>query len=270
MLVIKYHSYYRRCKTKNLWCYIDTCFEDVVGSVSLSLWTSKAANTSFMTVYNLLAPTLPKIHYEQSLTHLWHFFSGCGRACVSARFDHHGGQYIENKQWCTNVNIFVLTVAYLNPTIYSETQNADLEIGTDSSSQTQQNLQVDGCWSGFGSPRGSRSGCWTGLELDWPVPVVQTRIAGTSPDALVTLDMGSLNPNHQSWFRIKGSDYAQYTACHTTPLNSTPFNSTPFNSTPFNSTPFNSTPFNSTPFNSTPFNSTPFNSTPFNSTPLNW
>ena len=74
MLVIKHHSYYRRCKTKNRWRAIDAHFQDGAGSVSHSLLPIKSANTSFMTICNLSPPRLPKMHDQESLTLRWHSF----------------------------------------------------------------------------------------------------------------------------------------------------------------------------------------------------
>ena len=71
MLVIKCYLYYRSCTTKNRSRCIDAHFEGGVGSVSLPLFTIKAANTLFMTLYNLSPSRLPKIHNQQSLTLRW-------------------------------------------------------------------------------------------------------------------------------------------------------------------------------------------------------
>jgi len=90
----------------------------------------KAANTLFITICHLSPPRLPKIHDQESVTLRWCWFSGCGRVHVSIPVDHWGGQYIENKMWCTNVNIPPSTVAYLDATIYvkPETHNRRLEL----------------------------------------------------------------------------------------------------------------------------------------------
>jgi len=71
----------------------------------------------FMAMCNLSPPRLPKIHDQHSLTLRWRWFSGCGSALVCVHFDHQGGQCIENKLWCTNINILRLSVEYLNATI---------------------------------------------------------------------------------------------------------------------------------------------------------
>jgi len=53
----------------------------------------------------------------KSLTLSWRSYWRCGRARVSIRFDHWGGQYIENGLWRPDVNIIRSTVTYLNATI---------------------------------------------------------------------------------------------------------------------------------------------------------
>jgi hypothetical protein len=59
-----------------------------------------------------------------------------------------------------------------------ETRNAEPESGTDGSSQPRRNPRVDQYGSRFGLARVSGSGCWPGLELNWPGFVVQTQTAG--------------------------------------------------------------------------------------------
>jgi len=147
---------------------IDAHFQDGVGSISLSLFTIQMANTLFVTVYNLLPPKLLLIHHQQLLTLHWHSFSGCSCACISVLFDHHGGQYIQNIQRRTNVNIWHLTVAYLIATLNNETENAQPEIWTDRSSQSRPNPCIDRYGSGFAPRTGSRSGCWSWYGTQLP------------------------------------------------------------------------------------------------------
>jgi len=111
------HSYYRSCKTNHCRCSVDSHSQDGVGCVLLCLFAVKVAYTMFMTVCNLSPPWLPKIHDQQSLTLHSCTFSACGRVRVSVHIDHKGGQYIENKPWCTNVNNLRLSVAYMNATM---------------------------------------------------------------------------------------------------------------------------------------------------------
>jgi len=62
-----------------------------------------------------------------------------------------------------------------------KTRKGEPETGTDGSSQTLQNPRVDGYGYGFGPPRSSGSGFWTGLEPNRTVFPVQTRTAGGLP-----------------------------------------------------------------------------------------
>jgi len=71
MIVIKCHSYYWQCNSKNCWRSVDANFQDGVGSISLSLFPVKAANNFVMTVCNLSPPRLPKIQDQQLLTLHW-------------------------------------------------------------------------------------------------------------------------------------------------------------------------------------------------------
>jgi hypothetical protein len=77
-----------------------------------------------------------------------------------------------------------------------ETRNAELEIATDGSSQTQQNPQVDGDGSGFDLPRVRGSGFWPSLKPNRPVFVVQTwtAVAGKSV---------SHHHRHSAWQRTE-------------------------------------------------------------------
>jgi len=118
MLVIKSHSYYRRCKTKNRGRTVDAHFQHLVRRVSLSHFIIYVANTLFMTVCNLLPPTLPKILDQQSMILHWCSVPRSVRSHVSVCFDHQCGQYVEKTLWCTNFNAFRFVVAYLNVTIY--------------------------------------------------------------------------------------------------------------------------------------------------------
>jgi len=79
------------------------------------------------------------------------------------------------------VNILRLAVRYPNASINRKTQNTELEIGTDRSSETRQNPQVGGYMSGFGPPRRCGSGFWTVLEPNETVFLVRTRTAGGFP-----------------------------------------------------------------------------------------
>jgi hypothetical protein len=172
---------YPRCKSKNCWSSVDAHFQNGAGSVSLSLLHIKAAYTSFMNVCIQLPLRLPKVQDQKSLTCCWLSFSGWGWERFSLVFVYKGCQYIRKGQRSTNVNILWFAIAYLNATIDRITRIPEPEIGTDRCSQTWQNPLVDGYGSGFGLPRCSRSGIWTGLELNWTVLAVRTRIADGLP-----------------------------------------------------------------------------------------
>ena len=70
---------YPRYMTKNFWHSVDSHFHDGAGSVVLSLLPVKPANTSFMTIGNLLPPRLSKIHDQESLMLRWRSF---GHGCI--------------------------------------------------------------------------------------------------------------------------------------------------------------------------------------------
>jgi len=175
------HLYYPRCKTLNRWCSFDAHFHNGAGSVSLPLLPIKETNTSVMTISNQCPQWVPWMQDLKLLTLRWRSFPGWCRERLSTYFDHNGGQYIQKEHWHTIFNILWLTVGYLNGMINRATQNANLEIGPDRSSQTQPNPQVDGSGDLFGLPRSSGLGFWTVLELNWTVFPVQTQPAGGLP-----------------------------------------------------------------------------------------
>jgi len=88
-------------------------------------------------------------------------------------------------------------------TMNRKTRNAELDIGTDGSSQTWQNPRVYGYGSGFGLPILSGSGFWTGLEPNRPVFAGQTLTAGGLPEPIA-------NTNQQRFIHIRGG-YGQPT-----------------------------------------------------------
>ena len=135
----------------------------------------------FMSICKLLPPRWLKIHDPPSLMLRWPSFSVYETVYVSGQFNHSGSQDIENTQWRTNIYILRSTVAYLHATINSKTRKAELEIGTNRSSKTWQNLWVDRYRPGSSPPRGSRSGFWASRQPNWPIFVVQTRTAGRLP-----------------------------------------------------------------------------------------
>jgi len=76
-----------------------------------------------------------------------------------------------------------------------ETRKAEPDIGTDGSSQTRRNPQVDGYGSGYGPPSVCGSGFWTVLEPNRPVFAVQTQTADGVPGPVANTNiLSSLLP----------------------------------------------------------------------------
>jgi len=124
---------------------------------------------------------IPKMQDHQSLTLHWRSFSWWGRERLSPCLRYKGSQCIWKWLCGTIVNNLPFTIEYLNAPIHRGAQNAEREIGTNGSRQPWQNPWVDGYGSRFAQPRGSRSGFWTGLELNQPVFTVWTRTPGEFP-----------------------------------------------------------------------------------------
>jgi len=75
---------YPRYMTKNCWHSVDAHFHNGAGSVSLSVFPIKAANTSFMTICNLLLPRLPKYMTKNRWRSIdAHFHDGAGSISLS-------------------------------------------------------------------------------------------------------------------------------------------------------------------------------------------
>lgn len=72
----------------------------------------------------------------------------------------------------------------------SETRNAEHEFGTARSTQSRENLLVDGYKLGFGHPGSSRSDFLNGLEPNLPIVEVQTPTAGRLPRPVVYTSTG--------------------------------------------------------------------------------
>jgi len=141
-------------------------------SCSFSRWDSEHfAVSSFYKggqyfVYECVQPVSPQITQDTwptiidtLLTFIFRMMSG---ACLCS-FWFLRRPIHQNQQWCTNVNILQLPVAYLNATMNSETWNTELESGTNRSNRRWQNPKVDGNGSLFGAPRASGAGFWMGL-----------------------------------------------------------------------------------------------------------
>jgi len=65
---------YLTYKTKNCWGSVDAHFQDWAGSMSLSVWPLKAANTSLMHNKEQITFQLSDLHDEKSLTLCWRSF----------------------------------------------------------------------------------------------------------------------------------------------------------------------------------------------------
>ena len=175
------HLYYPRCETLNRWHSFDAHFHNGAGTVSLLLLPIKEANTSVMTSCNQCPLWFPRMQDLKSLTLRWRSFPGWGREWLSTYFDHKGSHFIQTEHRPPIVIILRLTVRYLNATINRSTRNVEPEIGPDGSSETRQNLRVDGYGAKFGLPRSCGSGFWTVLEPNRTIFPVQTRSAGGFP-----------------------------------------------------------------------------------------
>jgi len=136
-----------------------------------------------MTVYNLSPPRWPKIDYQQLLTLLWRSLSVCRRAYVSEYDNHQRGQYIENKQWCTNVNILRLTVAYQNAMMNGETRNRNQRLELTSLTKPSTTLRLPG--PGLGLAHQEAAGRVLGQVWNRTNPIL-----GSKPRPLV----GHLDP----------------------------------------------------------------------------
>jgi len=159
--------------------------QEVIAGIWLAYLLIKAANHLFMNTSNEAPPRLPTMQYHPLLTLHWRSFSGCGREHLSTCFLYTGCQYIRKWQCSTIVNIFQLTVGYLNATINGKSRYAEPEIGTYGSSLTWQNPWMDGYTTGFGPPRGSGSGFQTGLEPKQPIFIVRAQTFGWFPEPVV-------------------------------------------------------------------------------------
>jgi len=151
-----------------------------------------------MTVYNLSPFTLPKIHDQSSLMLHWLLFSGWGREHVSVCFDDYGGQYIKNRQRCTNSNNLWLKEAYLNVTIKSGTQNSEPEIGIDGSSQNSHIRRFVWYGSSFGPLKSSRMGFCMGLEPNQPIFAVHPLTARKLPGPVAIIKQ-KVSKTHSDW-----------------------------------------------------------------------
>jgi len=135
---------YLTYETNNRWHSIDAHFQNGAGSVSYSLLRINAVYTSFMNVCIQLPLRLPKMQDQNSWTRCWLSLLEWARERFSIIFGYIGSQCSRKEQQYTNVNILRLAMEYHNATINRKTWKLELEIGTNVSSQTRQDLWVDG------------------------------------------------------------------------------------------------------------------------------
>ena len=93
LCVTNHPTDFPRYMTKNCWRSVEAHSHDGAGRVLLCVLPIKAANTSFMTICNLLPPRLPKIHDRESLTLGWFSCSWWGRERFTSTFAYKGNQY---------------------------------------------------------------------------------------------------------------------------------------------------------------------------------
>jgi len=101
-----------------------------------------------------------------------------GQQVCFSFFDYSGSQYIGPSQSPTKVNILLFTVEYLDAIIHSKTRYKELEIETNGSSQSQQNLWFHKYVYGFSLTRGRGTGVSTSLKLNKTVLTVWILTAG--------------------------------------------------------------------------------------------
>jgi len=198
---------YLSYRTKNRWCSVDDHLQNGARSMSLLFLGWNTANMSFMIVCIQLPPRLPMMQEQKSLARRWLSCSGWGRECVTCVFIYKGSCFTRKGQWRTKINILRFAVGYLNATINWKTRNMEPEIGTDGSTQTQQNLQFDMNQSGFGLPTGSGSGFWTALDPIQTVFPVRTRTAGGLPGPVANTISTKYIKAHLVYPHLSGFSY---------------------------------------------------------------
>jgi hypothetical protein len=171
---IKYLTY----KNKNHSSTVDADFQNLAGSVSLSLMLMKVACTVFMNVCNQSPLRYPLMQVQTSLTLHWLSFSTRGREYVTLSLDYKGGQYITKRQWHSKVNNLRLTVGYLDATRIRHTHNPELKRGSNWSTKSRQIPHVDRYRYRFGPLQCRKSVCLTYLEQHKIIFAVSTRTPG--------------------------------------------------------------------------------------------
>jgi len=84
-----------RSKSRNLWCFVDAYFQEVVAISSLALWPIQAASTLNMVQSQCTAFWVSMMQDQESLTLCCRWFLGGGSDIVAAIFTHTGGQHFD-------------------------------------------------------------------------------------------------------------------------------------------------------------------------------
>jgi len=107
-----------------------------------------------------------------------HSSLGCSRECIPVHFDDTGSQHIKHRHQQNKVNILQSIVENRTLTRNRKSWTREPEIGRDEANQPWENPWVEWYRYRFGTPRGSGSGFWATLELNWTVYPVQIRTIG--------------------------------------------------------------------------------------------
>jgi len=114
---------------KNRWHSVDAHLDDGAGSMSVSLFPIKVANTLIMDSNNQIAFELPNLQVQNSFTLWWRSFPEWGRECVALSFAYKAIQYriVEWPRliatWITNdarPNIFDAPLMLILPWAYPQ------------------------------------------------------------------------------------------------------------------------------------------------------
>jgi len=115
--------------------------------------------------------------------------------------------------------MFWLTVGYVNVTLITNSGRAELEIGTDGSTQTGQLLRVDGYGYGFSLPRGTSSGIRMGLGATRTIIPVRPQTPGRLAGPIANTSIDSRPWGRMSYNRLadpinlRNSNYIRFCYC---------------------------------------------------------
>ena len=115
-----------RCKTKNHWRSIDTHFQDGAGSVFLWFFAQKAANASFMLIFDQSPLRLPKMESQKSLTLGWRWFSEWVSDCVTFSSAYKGCQWVDYEYFWPDQSLITI---FTRPTIVDAPLTLTFRIG---------------------------------------------------------------------------------------------------------------------------------------------